>query len=62
MMNRKVKKDVIINIRIDSDLKESSKQILIKHDMDHSKIVRKLMKHIEKTGNIPDFLIDKPAP
>lgn len=58
----KVKKDVIINIRIDSDLKENSRQILIKHDMDHSKVVRKLMKHIEKTGSIPDFLIDQPAP
>ena len=61
MMSVKVKKDVVINIRIDSDLKETSKQILIQHDMDHSKIVRKLMKHIEKTGNIPEFLLDNPA-
>lgn len=60
-MSVKVKKDVVINIRIDSDLKETSKQILIRHDMDHSKIVRKLMKHIEKTGNIPEFLLDNPA-
>ena len=60
-MSAKVKKDVVINIRIDSDLKETSKQILIQHDMDHSKIVRKLKKHIEKTGNIPEFLLDNPA-
>ena len=57
-MSTKVKKDVIINIRIDGDLKEKSKVVLNESQMDHSKAVRMLMTYIALNNKLPDFMAE----
>ena len=50
------KKNVIVNLRINSDLKNESGEILKKNDLDHSKAVRLFLEYIVKLGGIPDFI------
>jgi addiction module RelB/DinJ family antitoxin len=50
------RKNSIINVRIDDDLKIASKEILEKNNLDHSKSIRLLLEFISKHKDIPDFM------
>lgn len=50
------RKNSIINIRVDDELKTSSKEVLESHGLDHSKSIRLLLEFISKHKDIPDFM------
>lgn len=51
-----VKKNEIINVRVDSDVKAESKLVLVDHTLSHSVAFRMLLDYIISTGDIPDFM------
>lgn len=50
------KKNEIINVRVDSDVKSDSRKILEKKCLSHSKAFRILLEHIIEQGDIPEFM------
>lgn len=50
------KKNEVINVRVDSDIKSDSKIVLEKHDISHSKAFRMLLDYLIKYDDIPDFM------
>lgn len=54
-----IKKNEIINIRVDSDIKSESKAILENKSLSHSKVFRMLLDYIVKSNDIPDFMKNK---
>lgn len=50
------KKNEIINIRVDSDVKTESRTILENKSLSHSKAFRMLLDYIVKSNDVPDFM------
>lgn len=50
------KKNEIINVRVDSDVKTDSRIILEKKSLSHSKAFRMLLEHIIEVGDVPQFM------
>jgi len=50
------KKNEIINVRVDSDIKAQSRTILEKKSLSHSKAFRLLLEHIIECGDVPEFM------
>lgn len=50
---RAAKKCEIINVRISENLKNESKEVLDKHGLTHSKVIRMLLEYIAKYKKLP---------
>lgn len=55
-MSSSLKKDVVLNIRIESTLKEKAVEVFEKNGIDKSKAIRMFLDHVVKLDDIPDFM------
>lgn len=56
VMSKECKKNVIMNVRINSDLKNESGVVLKKLGLDHSKAIRLLIDYVIKHNDLPESL------
>ena len=45
-----------MNTRIDEDLKRRGDEVIAKHGLTPSQVVRAVWEHIDKTGDLPEFM------
>lgn len=50
------RKESIINLRIEHDLKDDSRSVLYGYGLSHSKAIRYFLEHITEIGEIPQVL------
>lgn len=50
------RKESIVNIRIEHDIKEDSRSVLYKYGLSHSKAIRYFLEFIVNTEKLPDVL------
>ena len=59
------KKSSILNFSIASDLKDESKEVLAKYNLDHSKAIRLFLSYVAEKGQLPEsineYLIEQKA-